>query len=351
MREAELKRLIVEEFLQGLADPRVERTRRHSLENILVISLLAVIAGADSFVAIEKFGRLKKDWLTSFLDLDDIPSHDTIGRVFAALEPGALGEAFSRWTLAIRATSKEKLIAIDGKTLRRSFREAADKAFVHMVSAWSSANHIVLGQVKTDDKSNEITAIPQLLDLLEINGALVTIDAAGTQTAIAEKILEKGGDYLLAVKGNQPSLHTAVIEHLTGRGAGLQLFDFAETQEKGHGRQEVRRAWVSSDIAGIELAAGHRWEGLSLVARVETSRTINGKTSTEDRYFICSRPNMTATEVLGAVRNHWSIENGLHWVLDVAFREATAECEQGTLPPTSVPSGSSLWDFSNNERR
>jgi len=192
MRESELKKLIIEEFLSCVADPRMERGRKHSLENIVVISLLAVISGADSFVAIEDFAEAKQPWLATFLDLrDGIPSHDTIGRVFGLLDPRSLAEAFRRWTLAMSTLSKEKLIAIDGKTLRRSFRHAGDNAFVHMVSAWSAANHVVLGQVKTDDKSNEITAIPELLDFVDVKGALVSIDAAGTQTAIAEKIVDK----------------------------------------------------------------------------------------------------------------------------------------------------------------
>jgi len=329
MREQELRKLIVEEFLGFIEDPRVERTRKHSLENILVISLLAVIAGADSFVAIESFARLKKDWLATFLDLESVPSHDTIGRVFAALDTRALSEAFSRWTLAMRASSAEKLVAIDSKALRRSFRKAGDSAFVHMVSAWSAANHVVLGQVRADEKSNKITTIPQLLDLLEIGGALVTLDAAGTQTAIADKILEKGGDYLLAVKGNQPSLREALVEHFTGRGAAQRELSFFETSEKAHGREEVRRAWVSTDVGAVELASGHRWSGLALIARVESIRTVKGETSRENRFFICSRAELTALELLGAVRSHWGIENNLHWVLDVAFREDDCRVRAG----------------------
>jgi len=212
MREAELKKLIVEEFLASIEDPRVERTRKHSLETILVLSVLAVISGADSFVAIEDYGHAKKEWLSGFLDLDaGIPSHDTIGRVFAALNPDALTRAFQRWTEALTIASKEKLIAIDGKTLRRSFRHAGDNAFVRMVSAWSATNGVVLGQVKVDDASNEVTAIPALLELIDVSNALVTIDAAGTQTHIADAIVSKGGDYLLALKGNQPTLHAEVV--------------------------------------------------------------------------------------------------------------------------------------------
>jgi predicted transposase YbfD/YdcC len=317
MRERELRQSIIDEFLSVLDDPRVARTRKHSLETILVLSLLAVICGADSFVGIERFGAAKAAWLSTFLDLSGgIPSHDTVGRVFAALDPRALGEAFQRWTLAITGRSKEKLIAIDGKTLRRSFRKAGDHAFVHMVSAWSANNGVVLGQVKTEDKSNEITAIPMLLDLIDVKGATVTIDAAGTQTAIAEKIVEKGGDYMLAVKGNQPTLHEAIIEHFADdRGQ----FGVWETHEQGHGREEIRRAWVSHCVE--EIATHERWSALGALVRIQSTRTVGGKTSTEDRYFISSRKVLSAIDALHTVRRHWSIENELHWVLDVAFRE------------------------------
>ena len=320
MRESELKKLIVEEFLTCVPDPRIERSRRHSLENIVVISLLAVISGADSFVGIERFAEAKQDWLATFLELPDgIPSHDTLGRVFAALNRRALAEAFQRWTLAMSAVSKEKLIAIDGKTLRRSFKHAGDNAFVHMVSAWSAANHVVLGQVKTEDKSNEITAIPELLDFIDVKAALVSIDAAGTQTAIADKIVDKGGDYLLAVKGNQPTLHGALIEHFAGSEDAGGVFGVCRTEEHAHGRDELRRAWVSHDVDAI--ASAERWPKLAALIRIESTRTVQGKQSTDNRYYICSQPLLSASEALDAVRSHWAIENELHWVLDVAFRE------------------------------
>lgn len=319
MREIELRRLIVEEFLGFIEDPRVARTRKHPLETILVLSVLAVICGADSFVEIARYGKAKQAWLATFIDLSGgIPSHDTIGRVFAALNPVALAQAFQCWTAAMATSSKEKLIAIDGKTLRRSFKHAGDSAFVHMVSAWSQSNQVVLGQVKTDAKSNEISAIPALLDLLELKGTMITIDAAGTQTAIAERIVEKGGDYLLALKGNQPSLHASVIEYFESRGDGY-LLDCFETRDDGHGREEVRRAWVSNSVA--EISTAERWKGLEKVVRVDSTRTVNGSMSHESRYYICSRASLTAKQALAAVRSHWGIENGLHWVLDVAFRE------------------------------
>jgi predicted transposase YbfD/YdcC len=327
MRETELRRLLVEEFLEFVEDPRVARTRKHSLETILVLSVLAVICGADSFVEIEEYGELKQEWLSTFLDLSNgIPSHDTIGRVLALLSTTQLTQAFQRWTRAMAELSRSKLVAIDGKTLRRSFKHAGDHAFVHMVSAWSHANQAVLGQVKTDDKSNEVTAIPALLDLLDIRKALVTIDAAGTQTEIAEKIVDKGGDYLLALKANQPTLHTSVQAYFEERCEG-QLLDSFETHARAHGRDETRRAWVSNTVISLESAS--RWKGLATVVRVDATRVVRGTTSRETRFYISSRAGLTAKQALHAVRSHWGIENGLHWVLDTAFREDESRIRAG----------------------
>jgi predicted transposase YbfD/YdcC len=328
MREREFKQTIVDEFLALVEDPRIERTRKHPLETILVISLMAVICGADGFVAIERFAAAKEQWLATFLDLSGgIPSHDTIGRVFAALNPKSLGDAFRRWTQSLATASSDKLVAIDGKTLRRSFRQAGDNVFVHMVSAWSRANSVVLGQVKTDDKSNEITAIPVLLDMLALKGALVTIDAAGTQTSIAAKIIDKGGDYFLAVKGNQPKLHDAIAEHFLGTDREEMRVGYWEDEEKrSHGRGEQRRAWVSSDVSEIDTV--DRWQGIKTLVRVEATRVINGELSIENRFYISSRL-LSASEALDASRGHWSIENELHWVLDVAFREDDCRVRAG----------------------
>jgi predicted transposase YbfD/YdcC len=277
MRETELRRLIAEEFLSVIQDPRVERTRKHSLETILVIALLAVICGADSFVAMETYAKSREEWLRTFLDLEGgVPSHDTFGRVFAALNPVMLAEAFRRWTEAMAGCSKEKLVAIDGKSLRRAFKHAGDGVFVHMVSAWSSTNGVVLGQVNTEGGSNETTAIPALLDLIEIKSSLVSIDAAGTQTAIAQKILDKGGDYLLAVKGNQPTLHEQMIQHFEGIGRLYNKFTRAETHERAHGREETRRVEVGHRVE--EIRGAERWPGLATLIHVESTRTANGET-------------------------------------------------------------------------
>ena len=329
MREREFKQMIVDEFLAFVEDPRVERTRRHPLETILVIALMAVICGADGFVAIERFAIAKEGWLAGFLDMSGgVPSHDTIGRVFAALNPKSLGEAFRKWTLSLAAATDEKLVAIDGKTLRRSFQKAGDNAFVHMVSAWSQANRVVLGQVKTEDKSNEISAIPTLLDLIEVKGALVTIDAAGTQTSIAAKIVEKGGDYFLAVKGNQGKLHDAVVEHFLGTEREETRVGYWESADKkpSHGREERRRAWVSCDVDEIQPA--ERWAGLKTLVRVESTRIVKDEETIENRFYISSRV-LSANEALDASRGHWSIENELHWVLDVAFREDDCRVRAG----------------------
>jgi predicted transposase YbfD/YdcC len=328
MRETELKRLIAEEFLSVIQDPRIDRTRKHSLETILVISLLAVICGADSMVDIENYAKSRQQWLETFLDMPaGVPSHDTIGRLFAALNPTTLAQAFQRWTAAMASASKEKLIAIDGKTLRRAFKHAGDGVFVHMVSAWSSANGVVLGQVQTQEKSNEITAIPALLDLIDVKSTLVTIDAAGTQVEIAQKIVDQGGDYLLAVKGNQPTLHQAMVRHFEGIGRYYNRFDVAETHDHAHGRDETRRVDIGHAIEEIESA--DRWPNLATLIHIESVRTVKGATSTEHRYYISSRRKLSAKQALAAVRSHWGVENELHWVLDVAFREDDCRLRAG----------------------
>lgn len=328
MREREFRQMVVDEFLALVEDPRIERTRKHSLETILVVSLMAVICGADSFVAIEQFANAKRQWLSDFLDLKHgVPSHDTIGRVLSLLNPKSLAEAFRRWTMSISTCTQEKVVAIDGKTLRRSFRHAGDHAFVHMVSAWSQANRVVLGQVKVDDKSNEITAIPALLDLIDVQGALVTIDAAGTQKAIAQKIVDKEADYFLAVKGNQPKLHDAVVEHFLGtERKDSRLGYWEDPQKTAHGRKELRRAWVSCDM--VEIPMADHWPGLKTLVRVESTRTLGDHESTENRFYISSRV-LSAEEALDASRNHWRIENELHWGLDVAFREDECRVRAG----------------------
>ena len=320
------------EYFASVADPRIERSRLHPLTSVLVLSLCAVVCGADSFVAIEHFGRAREAWLKTFLDLPNgIPSHDTIGRIFALLDPKALEEAFRRWTAAIATLTKGEVVAIDGKTLRRSFQTADRTAFVHMVSAWAAGNRMVLGQIKTDDKSNEITAIPRLLELLRIEGCLVTIDAMGCQKEIASKIVDRGADYMLGVKDNQPTLSATISgifeEALRDRDFPTSA-NHHTTTEKAHGRTDVRRCWTM-DIDPECGASFDEWTKVKSIVLVERERTVGGKTSIERSHYITSRPRISAKAALAATRAHWGIENQLHWVLDVAFREDDCRVRAG----------------------
>jgi len=319
------------EYFEGVPDPRVKRTRKHPLTSVLVLSLLAIICGADSFVAIELYGECQEEFLKTFLDLPNgIPSHDTIGRIFSVLSPSALQEAFRGWIASLVEVTDGEVVAIDGKTLRRSFRHAGDKAFVHMVSAWATKNRVVLGQIKTEEKSNEITAIPRLLELLRIKGATVTIDAMGCQKEIAKQIVAGEADYMLAVKENQPTLHsdiTALFNRAAKDPEFLDGLDFCETTSKGHGRVEVRRCWTSTALD--ELSQRTQWSNLACAVLVEVDRTVDGKTSAEQRYYISSKKHLRAKTALSIVRSHWGIENELHWVLDVAFREDDCRVRAG----------------------
>jgi predicted transposase YbfD/YdcC len=318
------------DYFASVPDPRVERSQLHPLASVLVVSLCAVVCGANSFVGIEYFGRAREAWLRTFLDLPNgIPSHDTLGRIFAMLNPKALEQAFREWVVAIATLSKGEVVAIDGKTLRRSFQKAGSSAFVHMVSAWAAGNQMVLGQVKTDEKSNEITAIPRLLELLEIHGCLVTIDAMGCQKEIAEKIVDAKADYMLAVKDNQPALATAVAAVFA---EALRDPAFAKahhhTEDRGHGRIDARTCWTL-DVDAECGSPFDQWVGLKGIVRVETQRTAAGKTSVEHRHYITSRSNLSAKSALAASRSHWGIENQLHWILDVAFREDDCRVRAG----------------------
>ena len=318
---------------QDLPDPRVPRTRRHALHDILVITLCATICGADDWAAIARFGRAKRTWFRGFLALPHgIPSHDTFGRVFAALDPEAFKGAFLAWVQTLVDLCPGDVIAIDGKTLRHTFDTAADKAAIHMVSAWATAQGLCLGQVKTDAKSNEITAIPTLLEVLALRGRIVTIDAMGCQTAIARAIHAKGGDYVLSLKGNQTRLHDDIRLFF----ADAQAHAFrgiphttVETVDGDHGRIEVRRAWATDDLAW--LADRARWPGLRSVLRVDAARTVGDRTSHETRFFLSSLPP-DAAHLARVVRSHWAIENGLHWVLDVAMHQDQTRIRTGHAP-------------------
>lgn len=323
----------IADHFRRVPDPRVRRTRRHALVDILVITLCAVICGADDWVAIAHFGHAKRTWFRGFLTLrHGIPSHDTFGRVFAALDPAAFQAAFLAWVQTVAHHLPGEVMAVDGKTLRRTFDTAADKAAIHRVSAWAAAQGLCLGQVKTDTKSNEITAIPKLLDLLALTGRIVTIDAMGCQTAIARRNHAQGGDYVLSLKGNQTRLHDDIKTFFAD--AETRAFrdlphTTAETVDGDHGRVEIRRAWATDDLAW--LAGRRRWPGLRSVLRVDSERSVANRTTHETRFFISSLPP-DAAPLARIVRTHWAIDNSLHWVLDVAMRQDQTRIRTGHAP-------------------
>jgi predicted transposase YbfD/YdcC len=312
-----------------LKDPRVERTRRHPLINILFIAVCGVLCGANSFAAIHEFGDDRKTWLARFLDLSNgIPCEDTFRRVLARLDPAAFEKALLAWMQAVQEITASRLIAIDGKTLRGSYNRQDGKAAIHMVSAWATESKLSLGQVVVDEKSNEITAIPALLEVLELSGAIVTIDAMGCQKEIAAKVRERGGDYVLAVKQNQPTLYEQVREAIDeGLEQDAEQIDEHGTVEKGHGRRETRTYAVFPAPEGVDPEG--LWQDLSAVGVTFSERTDSrGRTSLEERYYILSR-RLSAQEFADAVRGHWSIENQLHWQLDVSFREDESRVRTG----------------------
>lgn len=319
----------IEGHFASLTDPR-RRKVVYPLINILTIALCAVIAGADDFVTIAEWGRRKRTWLARILDLaNGIPSHDRFNAVFKAINPAEFERCLLSWVTSLHEVTAGQVVAIDGKTLRRSFDKADAKSAIHMVSAWATASHISLGQVVVDAKSNETTAIPKLLELLDVSGCLVTIDAMGCQTDIAEKIVEGGADYVLAVKGNQPTL----FDGLMGFFVGHIDDDFArvkvsrhETVEHGHGRDEHRTYYVC-DVPD-DLPDRARWKGLTQIG-VAISDTMRGDKPCDDvRYYILSK-KLSARSFGAAVRGHWKIENTLHWQLDMSFGEDQSRVRKG----------------------
>jgi len=305
-----------------LRDPRRRHCKRHLLIDIIVIALCATICGANDWQQIVTFAQQRHDWLKSFLALPNgIPSHDTFERVFDRLDPQAFVGCFQRWVETLTEALALKHVAIDGKTMRHSGRAVPKVKPLHIVSAWATEQHLTLGQVAVDEKSNEITAIPQLLELLDVHGALVTIDAMGCQKAIAKQIVAAGGDYVLSVKDNQPNLRTdiqetiaAVLDH--GReGVEFQTFD---TTDQKHGRDEARSYLIVTDLAKIRNR--EEWAALKVIGMYTSTRIVAGQRSDEAHYFIGSRA--AGAEVYGkALREHWGIENKLHWQLDVTFAE------------------------------
>jgi predicted transposase YbfD/YdcC len=326
----------IEAHFSKVSDPRVERTKEHKLIDMIAIAICAVVCGAEGWVDIELFGKSKLPWLKTFLELPNgIPSHDTFGRVFARIDAAQFQLAFSEWVWSVNDILQGQIINIDGKQLRGSKDKGLGKRAIYMVSAWAEANELVLGQRKVDEKSNEITAIPELLKILALSGCIVTIDAIGTQTNIARTIVAADADYVLSVKENQGHLYEdisvlfAVDQAQNFKYASLE---YAKTTNKDHGRIEVRECWSTSNPEYLNLIRGRQdWLGLKSVAMVLATRIIAGKATKKVRFYISSLPS-NAERLLHIVRKHWSIENDLHWVLDVAFNEDHSRVRKEQAP-------------------
>lgn len=325
--------------LSEVPDPRINRRKEHELVDVLVIAVCTLLCAGESFNDMEDFGKAKLDWFKTFLNLPNgIPSHDTFNRVFAALDPKQFLDCFLRWTQSLRQAVAREIVALDGKALRRALDK--DQSVKYIVSAWAESNGLVLGQLKVADKSNEITAVPQLLRVLELSGCIVTIDAMGCQKKIAREIREADADYVLALKGNQETVHEEVKSYLDSvlaerqqpRPVGAKLSKAAttlasvETVEKDHGRLEIRRYYQSDELDWFADRA--KWEGLRSVGMVESSRELEGKTTVERRYYLTSLPLGVET-FARAVRSHWGVENKVHWIMDVCFREDQSRARAG----------------------
>jgi predicted transposase YbfD/YdcC len=334
-------------FFLGLPDPRAANVV-HKLHDVVVLAVCGVICGAGGWAEVEMFARSKLAWFRTFLDLPGgVPSHDTFGRVFARLDPDAFERCFTAWTRGVAAASGGRLIAFDGKAIRRSFEHAWDKSgMTYMVGAYVRDNHLAFGQLAAADKSNEVTAIPRLLELLDVAGAVVSIDAAGCQREIAAKIVDAGADYVLAVKDNQPTLHDAAARLMTeaaldrAKGGGHDRcdgadgrvrYDFCQTVDGDHGRVETRRVLVSDEVGALGPTVAAAWKGLGCVVRVERVREVLGKPmpDVERHLYISSIRGRDAVRMADLVRGHWSVENNLHWQLDVSFREDERRVRRG----------------------
>lgn len=327
------------EYFQSITDPRVNRTKDHDLIDILIIAICCLLCGGEGFNDMEDFGHAKHDWFKTFLRLrNGIPSHDTFNRVFAALDPQQFLDSFLRWTQSMRQAVSQEIVALDGKALRRALR--ADQGVQYVVSAWAESNSLVLGQLKVEDKSNEITALPALLRVLELAGCIVTVDAMGCQKKIAKEIIEADADYVLALKGNHEVVHEevksfledAVAERLAPRAKGVKCSEAAEnlamheTHEKDHGRTETRRYDQSTSLEWF--ADRDKWEGLRSVGMVESVREVGNNRTVERRFYLSSL-SLDAATFARAVRGHWAVENKVHWVLDVCFREDQSRARRG----------------------
>jgi predicted transposase YbfD/YdcC len=319
-----------------ITDKRKPNGLRHKLLDIIVIAICGIICGADDWVMIEYFGNAKREWFETFLELPHgIPSHDTFGKVFALIDPKEFQASFLDWVHEIADITSGQLIAIDGKTVRRSHDHSKGKKAIHLVSAWASQNGVVLGQVRVDDKSNEIKAIPELLKILDIHGCIVSIDAIGTQKEIISSILEQGGDYLLTVKHNQGTLYAQIDQTFSVDDENEfkdAPYDYAKKVEKSHGRIEIRECWVTSDPEYIDyINPEGSWQKLRSLAIVKATRVIEAEASSQIRFFISSVKS-GATRMMQLIRNHWEVENKLHWSLDVSFNEDNSRVRTGHAP-------------------
>ena len=326
--------ITISSFIDDMPDPRLDRSKLHSLSDIILLTLIGVLSGADNWVHIELFGKANEEWLRQFLQLEHgVPSHDTLGRVFRLIDPLELGERLARWLDAMRGEVVDGHIAIDGKTLRRTFDKAEGIAPLHVVNAWATESRLCIGTVGLDDGENEIVAIPRLLGLIDLKGQTVTVDAIGCQRELAKAIVDGCGNYVLRVKGNQPNLVTEMTDFFTdaeAAGFAEQTWHAFEETDGDHGRIEVRRTWTTEALDWF--ADGPRWAGLRSLVVQRCTRSTAQKESETLRIFISSRPAEEVERLARLARGHWAVENQLHWVLDMAFDEDQSRIRKDNAP-------------------